>query len=157
MAHPLLTPLVISPCQFPFVPETLLLTWNPSFLCGAILVHPGPRLLVNWPPPPHSNFPPPRVSPNQLLRPSKTTSRPRLHIIRNTNAHPSLQIKKNYLCTFIKSTFNKARKLFIMWLNLVAIRYRTKFNFRHWWNFGYFLLFLLIYFQETQKAGYLNN
>jgi hypothetical protein len=31
----------------PLVPESLLLTWNPSFLCGAILVHPGPRLLVN--------------------------------------------------------------------------------------------------------------
>jgi hypothetical protein len=28
-------------------PESPLLTWNPSSLRGAILVHPGPRLLVN--------------------------------------------------------------------------------------------------------------
>ncbi len=34
------------------VPESLLLTWNPSFACGATPVHSGPRLLVNWPPPP---------------------------------------------------------------------------------------------------------
>jgi hypothetical protein len=45
----------------PLVPESLSLTWNPSFLCGAILVHPGPRLLVNCSPPPHSLFPPPTV------------------------------------------------------------------------------------------------
>ncbi len=46
----------------PLVPKSFSLTWNPSFLCGAIIVHPGPRLLVNWPPPPHSLFPPPTVS-----------------------------------------------------------------------------------------------
>jgi hypothetical protein len=28
------------------VPESLLLTWNPSFACGAIPVHSVPRLLV---------------------------------------------------------------------------------------------------------------
>jgi hypothetical protein len=49
------------PLITPLVPEPLSLTWNPSFLCGAILVHPGPRLLVSWPPPPHSLFPPPTV------------------------------------------------------------------------------------------------
>jgi hypothetical protein len=47
------------------VPESLLLTWNPSFACGATPVHSGPRLLVNWPPPspfpPHSLFLPPMV------------------------------------------------------------------------------------------------
>jgi hypothetical protein len=36
------------------VPESLLLTWNHSFACGATPVHSGPRLLVNWPPPPLS-------------------------------------------------------------------------------------------------------
>ncbi len=88
MAQPLLTPLASSPCQFPlitpFVPEFLLLTWKPSFLCGAILVHPGPRLIVNWPPPPHSLFPPPNGFPNSIVRPSKTTSRHWLHLVRNT-------------------------------------------------------------------------
>jgi hypothetical protein len=62
---PLITLLDDSPWQIPLitplVPESLSLTWNPSFLCGVILVHPGPRLLVNWPPPPHSLFPPPTV------------------------------------------------------------------------------------------------
>jgi hypothetical protein len=67
--------------------KSLLLTWDPSSLRGAILVHPGPRLLVNWPPPPHS-LPvpisrPPRVSPKLTMRPSKTTSRLRLHLVRN--------------------------------------------------------------------------
>jgi hypothetical protein len=28
------------------VPDSLLLTWNPSLACCAIPVHPGPRLLV---------------------------------------------------------------------------------------------------------------
>ncbi len=31
-------------------PDPRLLTRNPSFACGAIPVHPGPRLLVYWPP-----------------------------------------------------------------------------------------------------------
>ncbi len=50
-----------NPLITPLVPGSLSLTWNPSFLCGTILVHPGPRLLVNWPLPPHSLFPPPTV------------------------------------------------------------------------------------------------
>jgi hypothetical protein len=54
-----------NPLITPLVPKFLSLTWNHSFLCGAILVHPGPRLLVNWPPPspfpPYSLFPPPMV------------------------------------------------------------------------------------------------
>ncbi len=54
--NPLIFPLIA-----PLVHGSLSLTWNPSFLCGAIHVHPGPRLLVNWPPLPHSLFPPPTV------------------------------------------------------------------------------------------------
>ncbi len=50
-----------NPLIIPLLPESLLLTWNPSFLYGAILVHPCPRLLVNWPPPPHTLFPPTTV------------------------------------------------------------------------------------------------
>ncbi len=80
MATPWWLPLIA-----PLVLQSLLLTWNPSFLCGAILVHPGPRLLVNWPPPPHSLFPPPNGSPNSIVRPSKTTSRHRLHLVRNNS------------------------------------------------------------------------
>jgi hypothetical protein len=38
---------------------------------------------------------------------------------------------------------------------IFSMMYRKKFNFGHWWNFGHFLPFLLIFFQETQKAGYL--
>ncbi len=66
------------------VPESLLLTWNPSFACGAIPVHSGPRLLVNWPLPPspfppHSHFPP-WWFPIPIMCPSTMTSLPRLHI-----------------------------------------------------------------------------
>ncbi len=53
-------------------------------------VHPGPRLLVNWPPPPHSlpipphsKFPSPQGIPNLVMRPAKTTSRSQLYIVRN--------------------------------------------------------------------------
>ncbi len=50
-ATPLLIPLANSPCQFPLLLplflESLLLTWNPSSLRGAVPVHPGLRLLVN--------------------------------------------------------------------------------------------------------------
>ncbi len=70
--NPLITPLIIpllpeEPSSFP---EFLLLIWNPSFACGAIPVHSGPRLLVNWPlppssVPPHSHFLP-NGSPFQL-------------------------------------------------------------------------------------------
>ncbi len=92
-------PLVNSPCWFPLTtpltPECLLLTWNPSSLRGAILVHPGPRLHVNWPPPPHSIFPPPNGSPNSIVRPLKTTLRHRLHIVRNTYSSLPLLIDSN--------------------------------------------------------------
>jgi hypothetical protein len=89
--NPLITPWWI-PLVIPLlpeepspVPESLLLTWNPSFACGAIPVHSGPRLLVNWPLPPfsfppHSHFPP-RWFPNPIMCPPMTTSRPRLHIV----------------------------------------------------------------------------
>ncbi len=57
------------------VPESLLLTWNPSFACGAIPIHSGPRLFLYWPPPPHP-FPSLSLVPNgspfqicPLLRP----------------------------------------------------------------------------------------
>ncbi len=76
-----------NPLITPLVPKFLSLTWNHSFLCGAILVHPGPRLLVNWPTPspfpPYSLFPPPTV-PQSSYAPSTTTSRHRLHLVWNS-------------------------------------------------------------------------
>jgi hypothetical protein len=84
-------PLIIPLVNFPFgwrpslVPWSLSPTWNPSFLCGEILVHPGSRLLVNWPPPPLSLPIPishPQRFPIPIMCPSTTTSRHRLHIVR---------------------------------------------------------------------------
>ncbi len=49
-------PLPGKPIPCSWIPSTVL-TWNPSFACGAIPVHSGPRLLVYWPLPP---FLPPR-------------------------------------------------------------------------------------------------
>ncbi len=66
---PLIIPWTI-PLIIPPLPEepspvsgSLLLTWNPSFACGATPVHSGPRLFVDWPLTPypftpHSHFPP---------------------------------------------------------------------------------------------------
>ncbi len=87
---PLITPLVNLPFGWrpSLVPESLSLTWNPSFLRGAILVHPGPRLLVNWPPPflpsPFS-FPAPQRFPISIMCLSTMTSRYRLHIVQYTH------------------------------------------------------------------------
>ncbi len=100
MAQPLVLPIAGFPCQFPLLiplsPKSLLLTWNPSSLRGATLVHPGPRLLVNWPTPPHSESPSPQGFPKSVERPSKTTSQHRLHIVQNTKKqgkiHHHLQI-----------------------------------------------------------------
>ncbi len=99
---PLITPLDNSPWYSPWylplitplVPEPLSLTWNPSFLCGAILVHPGPRLLVNWPSPPHSlpiPFSHPQRFPNPIMRPSTTTSRHRLQLVRHNTSKGIVQ------------------------------------------------------------------
>ncbi len=51
--------LLTIPLDNPPLPgRSLLLTWNPSFVCGATPVHSGPRLLVNWPSPSPSPSPP---------------------------------------------------------------------------------------------------
>ncbi len=78
-----------SPCQFPPFLESLLLGILPLVWCDPVL--PGPRLLVDWPPPPHS-LPiqisrPPGV-PQINCAPTKTTSRSRLYIIWNTSGSP---------------------------------------------------------------------
>jgi hypothetical protein len=92
---PLIIPLL--PEEPSPVPESLLLTWNPFFACGAIPVHSGPRLLVNWPLPP-SSFPPhphfpPQWFPNPNMCPPKTTSRPRLHIVGYSYPLPTISRK----------------------------------------------------------------
>jgi hypothetical protein len=88
MAHPLFTPLVISFCQFPLpIPpctrdpltylESLLSMWcdprPPWSQVACKLTSPSPFS-------PHSLFPPPNGFPNSIVRPSKTTSRHRLHL-----------------------------------------------------------------------------
>ncbi len=89
---PFLLPLLVSlsvPLPIPFH----LLRIPPFAWCDR--VHLGPRLLVNWPPPPHSilipspfpphsNFPTPRGFPKWIVRLTKTTSRLRLHRVRNS-------------------------------------------------------------------------
>ncbi len=92
MASPLLFPLLVSLCNFPcqFLPflNPLLLTWNPSFC----VVRSRPpwsqvaRKLTSLSPcPPHSKFTSPQGIPSLIVRPTKTTSRSRLHIVRNNN------------------------------------------------------------------------
>jgi hypothetical protein len=79
-------PFAISPCQFlPFL-KSLLLTWNPSFC----VVRSRPpwsqvarKLTSPSPFPPHSKFASPQGIPKLIVRPTKTTSRSRLRIVRN--------------------------------------------------------------------------
>jgi hypothetical protein len=84
---PLLSSFVDPLCQSLYPLNPFLLTWNPSFewCCP---VHPDPRLLVNWTPPPHP-FPslpiPNSHRPRSIVRPTKTTSWSRLHMVRNNN------------------------------------------------------------------------
>ncbi len=88
MAQSLVISLAGVPLLFPLANSSL--SSNPSYLleippfawCDPI--HPGPRLLVNWPPPPHSKFPSPLGIPNLIMRPAKTTSRSRLYIVWNS-------------------------------------------------------------------------
>ncbi len=79
------------PCWFPFailLYQFLLLTWNPSFdvvlscppwsQVARKLTSPSPFLSL-------SKFPSPQGIPSLIVRPIKTTSRSRLHIVRNRN------------------------------------------------------------------------
>jgi hypothetical protein len=80
-------PFAISPCQFlPFL-GSLLLTWNPSS-CVVRSRPPWPQvareLTSPFPSPPHSKLPSPQGFPSLIVRPTKTTSRSRLHIVWNT-------------------------------------------------------------------------
>ncbi len=79
-------PFATSPCQFlPFL-KSLLLTWNSSYC----MVRSRPpwsqvarKLTSPSPFPPPSKVPSPQGIPNLIVRSSKTTSRSRLHIVRN--------------------------------------------------------------------------
>ncbi len=94
MAQSFVIPLAGFPLLIPLA--NFLLPSNPSYLLGipplgwCDPVHPGPRLLVNWPPPPHPlHIPSPTQIPiipgfpRSIVRPAKTTSRSRLHIVQN--------------------------------------------------------------------------
>ncbi len=95
MAQSPVIPLAGFPLLIPLA--NFLLPLNPSYLLGipplvwCDPVHPGPRLLVNWPPPPHSlPIPisrPPRGFPKSIVRLTKTTSWSRLHIVRNSTVY----------------------------------------------------------------------
>jgi hypothetical protein len=83
-------------------------------VCGAIPVHSGPRLLVNWPPPPLSHpipFSRPQRFPIPIMCPSTTTLWHRLHIVwyspiklfliwyRNSTEHFLTQCRKSTVRT----------------------------------------------------------
>ncbi len=76
---PLLFPFAYSLCYSLWVPFTYL---ESLLLCGTILST-LVSLPIPSPFPPHSNFPTPRGVPKSIVRPTKTTSRTRLHIVRN--------------------------------------------------------------------------
>ncbi len=98
-------PLVNFSCQFPSTtplsPESLLLTWNPSSLRGAILVRPGPRLLVNWPPHPHSLLPPPQWFPQFNCAPFSDDITTPTSLNRNTRHWQGLFKMLNKRCSLI--------------------------------------------------------
>ncbi len=80
---PFSLPLLVSlsvPLSIPFY----LLGIPPFAWCDP--VHLGPRLLINWTPPPHSLPIPNSQHPRSIVRPTKTTSRLRLHRVRNTSS-----------------------------------------------------------------------
>ncbi len=89
--NPLWIPLANSPCWFPW---QLPFPWVPPTYLESLLsawCDPRPpwsqvacKLTSLSPFPPHSNFPTPHGLPKSIVRPSKTTSRHRLHIVRNT-------------------------------------------------------------------------
>ena len=96
-------PFAIFPCQFlPFL-KSLLLTWNPSF-CVVRSRPPwsqvGPKLTSLSPFPPHSKFPSPQGTPSLIVRPTKTTSRSWLHIVRN-NIYHYMEGKSGYIYHYI--------------------------------------------------------
>ncbi len=87
MAQSLVIPLAIPLCQFPLFLESLLLTWDPS----SCVVRSRPpwsqvarKLTSPSTFPPHSNFPTPQGFRKSIVRPTKMTSRSRLHIVRNS-------------------------------------------------------------------------
>jgi hypothetical protein len=111
--------LVISLAGFPLpIPlANSLFLLNPSYLLGipplvwCDPVHPGPRLLVNWPPPPHSNFPTPRGFPKSIVRLTKTTSRSRLDIVRNRNFLKIINLWTEKNKVFTEQSLNFCSKL----------------------------------------------
>jgi hypothetical protein len=96
MAQLLVIPLASFPLLFSLANSSL--SSNPSYLLGippfmwCNPVHPGPRLLVNWPLPPHSKFPSPQGIPSLIVRLTKTTSRSRLRIVQNNGDQFSMFI-----------------------------------------------------------------
>jgi hypothetical protein len=120
---PLVIPLIIPLClESPSpVPESLLLTWNPSFACGAIPFHSGPRLLVYWPPSPpfpRRPFPCPQRFPISNMCPPTTTSRNRLHIVRYNNSQETFNnTLRRQSVTFPKSPQK--------WKLVVSLDHRT--------------------------------
>jgi hypothetical protein len=99
-----------SPCWLPFATfpyqflpflKSLLLTWNPSF-CVVRSRPPwsqvGPKLSSLSPFPPHSKFPSPQGTPSLIVRPTKTTSRSRLYIVRNNKILSSTVSSTKQFC-----------------------------------------------------------
>ncbi len=83
-------PLLITPCQFP-------LTYLESLLlCGAIPSQVTHKLTSPSSFPPHSKFPSPQGFPSSIVHPTKTTSRSRLCIVRNSY-HKNISLIYTYI------------------------------------------------------------
>ncbi len=165
--NPLIIPLFNFPFAWPpsLVLKSLSLTWSPSFVCGAIPVHSGPRLLVNWPPPslslPILPFPFPNGFPSPIMCPSTTTSRHRLHIVQYTYFHclsspntvcemkPHTYSMQNSQTELVHIQLRRESKLrvsfpntqFTLKSNILAIHICIQNNLRIWirGTIGYFL------------------
>ncbi len=94
---PCCSPSAMSPCQLlPFS-----LTYLESLLCVVRSRPPWTKIARILTSPPHSNFPTPQGFPKPTVRPTKTTSRSRLYIVRNNNSSscaPNSYVKKISPC-----------------------------------------------------------
>jgi hypothetical protein len=105
-----------SPWQFPLFLESLSLTWNPSS-CVVRSHPPWPQVARKLTSPSPFQFPDPPGFPKSTVRPTKTTSRSRLYIVRN-NTHPWYRYNIYCVCLI------KKRRLSLQVKNKPSVRIR---------------------------------
>ncbi len=117
MAQPLVNSPCHSPCQFPqLISCQLPFSRVPlTYLESLFFAWCDPRppwsqvaCKLTSPFPPHSNFPTPHGFPKSIVRPSKTTSRYRLHIVRNSKRYLFDSVVKIVGGKTISELFNEA-------------------------------------------------